>query len=141
MRSLRFKLVLSVSCAAGVYAQGIITTVAGTDVTYPGSSFSSNAASFGQLQGVAVHPITGEVYFASSSRSLILKLSPVKNSVSIVAGIGIGAYSGDGGPAANAALNGAQQIAFDKSGNLYVADQLNGRVRKIDPQGLISTVL
>lgn len=77
--------------------QGIITTVAGTDLVYPGTSFSAMSASFGQLSGVAVSPVTGEVYFASQSRSLIIKFNPLLNSVSIIAGIGVGGYSGDGG--------------------------------------------
>jgi hypothetical protein len=104
------------ACLASVaicQGQGIITTVAGSDLVYPGSSFSALSASFGQLTGVAVSPVTGDVYFASSSRSLIVKFNPQLNSVSVVAGIGIGGYSGDGGPAANAALNSPQQLAFD----------------------------
>src|SRR5262249_8114888 len=121
-------------------AQGIITTIAGADVVYSGS-FSALSASFGQLSGVAVSPLTGDVYFASSSRSLILKYNPRLNSVSVVAGIGIGGYSGDGGNAQSAALNDPQQIAFDRKGNLYIAERLNNLVRKIDPQGTISTVM
>jgi uncharacterized protein (TIGR03437 family) len=121
-------------------AQGIITTVAGTDPVYPGSSFSALSASFGQLGGVAVNPINGEVYFSSQTRSLIVKFNPTLNSVSIVAGIGVGGYSGDGGPAANGALNYPQQIAFDRAGDLYIADFKNGAIRKIDPQGTITTV-
>src|SRR5579863_2117275 len=110
MRDLLFKLLLSISCAASVSAQGIITTVAGTDLTYPSGSFAANYASFGQLSGVAVNPVTGEVYFASTSRSLIVKFDPVKDTATVVAGIGVGGFSGDGGPAANAALNTPQQL-------------------------------
>src|SRR5579859_7387303 len=90
MRAPLLKLVLPVLWAAGVYAQGIITTVAGTDLTYPSGPFPANSASFGQLSGVAVNPVTGEVYFASSSRSLIVKFDRVKNSAPVVAGIGVG---------------------------------------------------
>ena len=132
------------ACLASVAicrGQGIITTVAGSDLVYPGSSFSALSASFGQLTGVAVSPLTGDVYFASGSRSLIVKFNPTLNSVSVVAGIGIGGYSGDGGPAANAALNSPQQIAFDQAGNLYIADDLNTCIRKIDLQGVITTVV
>ena len=127
--------------AVGVsWGQGIITTVAGTDLVYPGSSFSALSASFGQLSGVAVNPISGDVYFASQSRSLIVKFNPQLNSASVVAGIGIGGYSGDGGPASAAALNQPVQIAFDRTGSLFIADSQNNAVRKIDPQGVISTV-
>ena len=129
---------LCLSAAVFCHGQGIITTYAGSDPTYPGSSFSALSASFGLLSGVAVSP-SGDVYFASSTRCLILKFNPVLNSVSIVAGISIGGYSGDGGPAANAALNSIQQIAFDPAGNLYIADFQNDAIRKIDTQGIITT--
>src|ERR1700677_3787404 len=134
----------ALACLASVaigQAQGIITTVAGSDLVYPGSSYSALSASFGQLTGVAVSPVTGDVYFASGSRSLIVKFDPQLNSVSVIAGIGIGGYSGDGGPAANAALDSPQQLAFDQAGNLYVADQQNNCIRKIDQQGVITTVV
>jgi hypothetical protein len=67
MRSPLIHFALLFTCAAGACAQGIITTVAGTDLTYPSGSFPANNASFGQLSGVAVNPVTGEVYFASGS--------------------------------------------------------------------------
>jgi trimeric autotransporter adhesin len=127
--------------AAICQGQGIITTVAGSDLVYPGSSYSALSASFGQLTGVAVSPVTGDVYFASGSRSLIVKFNRTLNSVSVVAGIGTGGYSGDGGPAANAALNSPQQLVFDQAGNLYIADNQNACIRKIDLQGVITTVV
>jgi len=55
--------------------QGIITTIAGTDITYPGTSFPALSASFGLLGGVAVSP-SGGVYFTSQTRSLILRFDP-----------------------------------------------------------------
>lgn len=52
---------------------------------------------------------------------------------------GLGAYSGDGGPALQAGLNFPSGLARGKDGSLYIADQMNGRVRRVDPQGNIST--
>lgn len=49
-------------------------------------------------------------------------------------------YSGDGGPARDALLNGAADLAFDNDGNLYIADRNNRRVRRVDTQGIITTV-
>ncbi len=133
-----FTLIALLGMPPRAVSQGVITTIAGTDLTYPGSSFSALSASFGELSGVAVSP-SSEVYFASVSRSLVLKFNPQHNSVVVVAGIGIEGYSGDGGPATQAELSAPQQLAFDQAGNLYIADRNNGRIRKVDTQGTITT--
>jgi uncharacterized protein (TIGR03437 family) len=56
------------------------------------------------------------------------------------AGTGVPGFSGDNGPAASAQLYRPKQLALDAKGNLYVADQGNNRVRKIAPNGIITTV-
>ena len=61
-------------------------------------------------------------------------------SIQTIAGTGSASFSGDGGLATSAAINVAVDIAFDRAGNLFVADQNNNRVRKIAPNGTISTV-
>jgi sugar lactone lactonase YvrE len=60
--------------------------------------------------------------------------------ITTVAGNGTGSYGGDGGQASVAELNGPTGVAFDKSGNMYIADQSNNRIRKITTTGLISTI-
>jgi DNA-binding beta-propeller fold protein YncE len=60
--------------------------------------------------------------------------------ITTYAGTGQPAYGGDGGPAAAAQIFGPWQLALDRSGNLYVADYGNSRVRKIDSSGIITTV-
>lgn len=50
------------------------------------------------------------------------------------------AYGGDGGPAVNALLNGPSGLAVDGAGNLFIADEFNNRVRKVDSKGIITTV-
>ena len=55
------------------------------------------------------------------------------------AGDGMAAYSGDGGLAINASVNGAKGMAIDQAGNVYFADSTNARVRKVTPSGIIST--
>ncbi len=55
-----------------------------------------------------------------------------------VAGIGVDGYSGDGGPATNAKMNGPSAIAFDKDGNFYFTEESNPAIRKVSPSGIIS---
>jgi hypothetical protein len=55
-------------------------------------------------------------------------------------GLGYGGFSGDGGPATSALLNGPSGIAVDGSGNLFVADVFNARIRKVPADGIITTV-
>ena len=55
-------------------------------------------------------------------------------------GLGQGGFSGDGGPATGAQLNDPFGVAFDSSGNLFIADATNHRIRKVDTSGNISTV-
>ena len=60
--------------------------------------------------------------------------------ISTIAGNGTSGYSGDGGPATAASINGPQSLAADSDGNLYIADTNNSKLRKVDPIGVISTV-
>ena len=69
----------------------------------------------------------------------ILRMSPDEK-LSVIAGTGTCGYSGDGGPAAAAQLNDPRGIAFDSAGNLYFADANNHRIRRIDKNGIITTV-
>jgi len=62
------------------------------------------------------------------------------NSLSKYAGNGSDGFSGDGGPATNAALNFPYGICLDPAGNLYIADYYNQRVRKVSTNGIITTV-
>ena len=63
--------------------------------------------------------------------------------IATIAGIGSspsqGAFSGDGGPATKAQLSGPHKVAVDIQGNVYIADYLNDRVRKVTPAGRITT--
>lgn len=69
----------------------------------------------------------------------LLSYSLCSQNISTVAGNGSFSFSGDNGPATSASFNSPKDIAVDQSGNIYIADILNHRVRKIDALGIITT--
>jgi uncharacterized protein (TIGR03437 family) len=121
-----------------VSASGVISTVAGSGT--PGYGGDGAAATSAQLNlpiGVAVDG-NNNLYIADFGNSRVRKVSA--NNISTVAGNGSFGYSGDGGQAVKAQLNGPQGVAVDAAGNLYIADTENNRIREVTPGGLIATV-
>jgi sugar lactone lactonase YvrE len=88
----------------------------------------------------AVMDAAGNLYVADTGSHRVLKLSAETGHTSFVAGIGVPGYGGDGGPATAALLNSPSGLALDGAGGLYIADQNNHRVRRVDPAGRIATV-
>jgi trimeric autotransporter adhesin len=87
--------------------------------------------------GVGSDP-AGNIYIASPS--VIFKVDTAGN-LTIVAGNGFAGYSGDGGPATQAELNGPQGVSIDGSGNIFIADTDNNRIREVvAATGIIQTV-
>lgn len=81
----------------------------------------------------------GSIYIASNACSTIYRVSP-DGRIATIAGTGWATLSGDGGPAANAALNHPSDIALGPDGSLYIADTQNQRIRRIGTDGIITTV-
>ena len=79
------------------------------------------------------------MYIADSENARIRRVAP-DGIISTVAGSGERGFSGDGGPATEAALHRPSGLAVDSDGTLYIADSLNHRIRKVDPGGAITTV-
>jgi hypothetical protein len=69
----------------------------------------------------------------------VIKITPL-GVINPVAGDGILGFRGDGGPATSAQLDRPTDVAVDRAGNLYIADSGNSRVRKVTPEGMISTI-
>jgi uncharacterized protein (TIGR03437 family) len=118
--------------------QGIITTVAGSNWVFPPNVTMALNAPLGQVSGVTVDS-HGNVYLADSGNAQIFAVSP-NGGIRIVAGNGTPGFSGDGGPATAASLSSPYSMALDASGNLFVADWGNARIRKVSASGIITTV-
>ena len=93
----------------------------------------------GLLPCIAVDS-AGNLYISENTTHRVRKVSS-DGTISTFVGTGKAGFSGDGGPAASAQLNGPSGLSFDSAGNLYIWDDGNSRVRKVTPQGVISTAL
>lgn len=134
-------------CAAfGTCARGqTISTYAGNGTSgYSGDGGPATAASFApsldNTSGVAIDT-SGDVYFVDGSNHRVRRVSRRTRVVETVVGDGVPRFAGDGGPARDASLKGPSDLAFDRFGNLYVADAGNHRVRRVaKATGRIETV-
>ena len=118
---------------------GIINTVAGgAPFIFPANITAALNAPLGEVTGVAVDS-QGNIYVADINNNRIYLVSP-NGSIRTVAGNGAHGFSGDGGPATSAALNNPSGVAVDSTGNLFIADSRNNRIRKVSPSGIITTV-
>ena len=118
----------------------IINTVAGNNAlgsSYTGDAGMATLATVGNPGSVAIDKY-GNIYISDQLNHVIRKVN-TSGIITTVAGIGISGYSGDSGPATSAKLNYPQGIAVDTAGNLYIADDGNFVVRKVDASGIITT--
>lgn len=134
-------LVLLAIASAGISARGagavyIIDTVAGSHAV--GDGGPASAAILLQAEGVATD-YNGNVYIADAADHRVRKISP-DGTVTTIAGTGTRGFSGDGGVASVAQLDSPYGIAFDGRASLYIADLGNARVRRVGPDGTITTV-
>ena len=120
---------------------GYISTVAGTGES--GFSGDNGLATSAKLKGphaVAIDSL-GNIYIADAGNNRVRKVNVSDGTITTVAGNGVAAYSGDGGAATTAGILSPLGICIDKVGNLYVGEHVNGRVRKINTSGIITTVV
>ena len=117
----------------------IIETVAGDGKSgYSGDGGPATEARINTPYGLALDSI-GNLYFADYRENCIRKVG-IDGIITTVAGNGISGYDGDGGPATEALLYYPSGVAVDSAGNLYIADRRNHRIRKIDSEGIITTI-
>jgi uncharacterized protein (TIGR03437 family) len=120
-------------------SNGIITTIAGdTTATSLGDGGAATSAQLSFPEAV-ITDNNGNVYISDSGddRVRVVNSSGI---ISTFAGLSFPGYSGDGGLATNAQLNEPKGLALDSSGNLYIADYLNDRIRVVASNGVINTI-
>jgi sugar lactone lactonase YvrE len=122
-----------------------ITTIAG-DGTHAFSPDGSRAAtssvalSLDSVSNVVVDP-DGNLVFSEGNAARVRRILKKTGALETVAGNGHAGFAGDGGPAAAAALKSPSEIAFDRDGNLYIADAANYVLRRVDAKTKVITTI
>jgi sugar lactone lactonase YvrE len=143
-RSAARALVLAFLAAASRLPAQTITTIAGNGLYGPAKEgVAASASPFAFAEGIPgglALDAEGSLYVSETSAERVWKIDGKTGLLVAVAGSGQGGFSGDGGPATAARLHEPGDLAFDREGNLYVADLGNNRVRRVDRKsGAIST--
>lgn len=124
-------------------AAGDINTFAGNFVQgadYTGDGGPATAALLNDPVAVLLDS-AGNLYISDSDNNAIRMVNPSGIITTVVGdGTGNAGFVGDGGPATKAELNSPKGLALDSSGNLYIADNLNNRIRIVQPNGIITTI-
>ena len=125
--------------AAAVSPSATINTVAGNGTSaFSGDQGAAAGASLSEPIGLAVDA-AGNLFIADASNHRVRRVDTL-GIITTVAGNGVGRFSGDGGKATSASLNTPTGLAVDASGNLFIADTFNSRIRKVDAAGVVTTV-
>src|SRR5437588_695168 len=120
-------------------SSGTITTVAGTGTAgFSGDGKAATAAQLTDPIGVAVDS-SGNLYIADAGNNVIRKVTS-SGTISTIAGNNTAGYSGDTGDPTKAQLNDPVAVAVDAAGNVYIADTLHNRIRKVSSSGIITTI-
>jgi uncharacterized protein (TIGR03437 family) len=129
------RLLLTLLSIASLKAQLLVETYAGGVI--PSGVPAQNVA-LGFISGVAWDPF-GNVVFCDTTANVIRRVR-TDGILETIAGTGVTGFGGDGGPAISALINYPANPVYDVSGSLYFYDAHNLRIRKIDSNGVITTV-
>lgn len=117
----------------------IATAVGNGAQGYAGDGGPAAAAALNNPFDIAFD-VAGNMVFSDTLNHVIRQVDAHTQIITTIAGTGARGFSGDGGPATKAQLNEPYGVVVDRAGNIFFADRLNGRVRKIDANGTISTL-
>jgi sugar lactone lactonase YvrE len=120
-------------------APGDIVTIAGGGTGGLGDDGLATSATLSYPTSISVD-VSGNIYIADTYNNRIRKVDHSSGFITTVAGNGTPAFSGDNGPATSASLNYPTGVWVDALGNIYIADTVNRRIRKVDTSGIITTV-
>lgn len=118
---------------------GQISTIAGGGTASPGDEGPATQALLNGPGGVAVDN-RGNLYISEKNGHRVRKVVLATGIITTVAGTGVPGFNGDNIKATEAQLNGPTGLAVDEAGNLYIADSNNQRIRKVSPDGTITTI-
>ena len=133
---------IGASRGSSLSGDDLITSVAGTHSRHPGDSGDGGPATSASLnypRGIAVDD-EGSLFIADTNNNRVRKVDACSGAITTFAGTGSPGFSGDGGPAKKAQLHAPVAVAVDHDGNVYIADGANSRIRKVSPDGTITTI-
>ncbi len=120
---------------------GVVHTIAGNgDATYYGDNVPASGAKLNKPSGLAIDPRDGSLVIADTYNNYVRRITP-DGIIHNVAGNGVPGFGGDNSVVIAASqVNNPTGVVVDRHGNLFIADQINNRVRKLDTLGRMSTV-
>lgn len=125
--------------AAAQVPSFIISTIAGDGKAgYSGDGGPATSAALDDPRGIVTDP-SGNVYFCDRENNAVRKID-LNGNISTIVGTGVAGYNGDNIQGTKAQLNTPWRVTIDPAGNLYIADSGNDRIRKLAPNGIITTV-
>jgi sugar lactone lactonase YvrE len=128
--------IVSAGLAQSVTTTGTLTTYAGPPLPYSGTAAITQAIDDPRA---VISDHAGGFYVACSFQNRVYRVAS-NGILTVIAGTGSPGFDGDGGPAISARIENPTGLAVDSSGNLFIADDKNNRIRKVTLGGIINTI-